>query len=198
MEPQPPGPPNYASLTPAPPPPVISPAPPQQPARPTTALVLGILLLVFAGYGLFSLVGAMFMMAVMTQVPVDGATMPSTIFVMIIFSGLLNVGLYIPMGIGLLKLQPWARTGAIISVVVITLMALISRVISMKLISRVISMNMLSPGGVHAMPGMTGSLQMISSLFGIIAALGINGTMLYFLTRPEMVQAFAKKGTRRA
>lgn len=141
---------------------------PLQTKRPASPRLMGIVLLLFA---LFGLLGIILCMTLLVQGPTDHKRL---LYVELLTVMLVGAPLAATMGIGLLRFAPWARKGTIIS-------ALAYLVFGAALGALVVSQ--VNNNKVAFM---------IAYAFVVFVGILIGGMMIYFLSRPRVVDAFKK------
>ena len=85
--------------------------------RPTAALVIGIVSFVYAAFALFGIIGSLIDLVS----PMSATMINKSYFEVKIMDGVVGSVFYLVMGIGLIKVIPWARLGAIATFVMMTL-----------------------------------------------------------------------------
>ncbi|HOS42803.1 MAG TPA: hypothetical protein PK794_03850, partial [Armatimonadota bacterium] len=93
------------ALPPTPPPQVAPGFAPSAPGRPVAATVIAIVLLVFAVLGLTAFI------------PQPIQVLPSVVRAVSLVISAISIALYITMGVGLLRMEPWARKGTIYTLI---------------------------------------------------------------------------------
>jgi hypothetical protein len=178
------------STLPPPPPPSFAPfttsAPPSPNQRPTAALVIGILLVVFAGLGAVGVLVNIVQLAI--PIPMEDSGMrPMSLIASVI--GSVSIVLQAVAGIGLLRLLRWARKFTIYAMIVTFCMGVFSSIFMMSHLSSV--MPTVPDAASKAVVGvaMTGGL-----VLGMLFAVVENGLIIFFLTRPHVVAAFRHRG----
>jgi len=155
-----------------------------QAGRPVAATVIGIVLLVFAGIGLISEISNIVMLFIAktaSAVVQKDAVIHSAVIAAV------TIPAQVIIGIGLLRMRPWARKGAIVVLIALFVISAINTTL-------VFSQQDLTAGmPVEAAPYANG-IMIGSVIIGLLFSLGINGLMIFFLTRPNVVQAFKEKG----
>jgi hypothetical protein len=175
--------------TPVSPPPFISPAvaqPTAEPQRPVAATFIGVVLLIFAFIGLASFIFRLIQMTTGTLIP---SPLPSWLSSLSMVIGVLSTVAQAIMGIGLLRVLPWARVGAIVTFVVLFVL---SAVISILTVTNTNLPQMAMPNN-PVTPSVMHGVLIGSMIFGLLFTAAIYGLMIYFLTRPNVVAAFAKR-----
>ena len=103
------------------------------------------------------------------------------------------------MGIGLIHVIPWTRIGAIVSIVTMALLSClvcVYRLIPTRMpgmYSPSYSPSYGSPYPTQSSLEMTRIIQIATVSFVLVFAIGICVLLIYFLTRPNMVEAFDRK-----
>lgn len=161
----------------------------QQKTLPTAGMVIGIVLLVFGGIALLSLLSSVSGLRGGASNPVY-RMLPHWYWAMSAAGNVITGICEIVMGIGLLRVVAWARKGAIYWMIFSMVTTTVIMVIMSSLLTK-------SPLPIPSMPGEGASIvhgAMIASMIvSTIFSLGINGLMIFFLTRPTMVAAYDKK-----
>ena len=172
-----------------PPPPVAQAGTPLAPpsGRPTAALVIGIILIAFAAFSLYGISTQIAQLIGNTASPI---IIPKEVRIISLCHSLLGLGLYLLMGIGLLKMFPWARKGTIISLIVLFALSLIASTLTLS--------TMTMPTGLNS--GLGGNIvhtvMVVTLTIVLVFSLVINGLFIFFLTRPNVVKAFRDAGER--
>ncbi|MHB9024413.1 MAG: hypothetical protein ACYC7E_09590 [Armatimonadota bacterium] len=171
-----------------PPPPLIQPLynVPATPQRPTAATVIGVILIVLGGLSVLGIVMSMINLFVtLPATPgMDTPQMRQQLMMSLIASPT-YMALYLVLGIGLLRMAPWARTGTIF---VLPVLFVISTTIGTV---NLLNMNLPATPGID--PGMIRMITMVSYVFGILFNLVMYGLFIFFLTRPNVVAAFERR-----
>jgi len=108
-----------------------------------------------------------------------------------IFHIFLSIGL-LASGIGLLMLRPWARVYSIVYAIIDTVLVLVNSVVNLFWLGPYMSQqmhNMMGQNPAAANIGMMFGL--FSSVMGLVFGLAFPLLLLYFMTRPNVKQAFA-------
>ncbi len=171
-----PAPPAFAFVPPTPP---SYGAPPEAAVpKPASPMVIGIILLVFAFFSLAGIVT----LVVTAQNPAVAHPIPVEVGILI---DLVFGGLYLLMGIGLIKGLAWARVGTILFCCAVFLETVIVMPFSMQ--------HIVTPPNSSLDPALFHLITTITLVASLVFSAAINATFIILLTRPAVVAYFARK-----
>ena len=174
-------------------------APPPRPGRPrpfrlkppATAHVVGVLLMIFAVFGILALIGLMILLTNAQIKALGLLTLIGSLITIAIISSAVNAA----MSVGLLRMASWARKGTIISQ--LALLAFGSVVSGFVLFNEVPFLHHAVPGlSSEFSPGVMAFLAMLIYAFAVFTNLLVTANIIFFLTRAESVEAFNRLAAR--
>jgi len=174
-------PPQHPGATPPPPPaasPISTGAAATTGTRPTAVLVIGIVLLCFAGFSLLSV--PLTIINITMHVP--EVIMPHATTLVL---NLITLTWEVVLGIGLLRMAPWARVAGIILFVL--------AILQTTVITSLTLLRMTMPATTGLSPEVMNGIKLGAGIGGLVFTVAIYGTMIYFLCRKEVVTAFAAR-----
>ena len=162
--------------------------------RPTSVTVFGILNIVFAGFGIVGIVFAAMLFTVVgsnsnnpvVQIIQDNPGFATWMKISVVLGFIVSLAL-LAAGIGLLKLQPWARTISIIYGIYSLIMVPVGTVVNYIYVTRPMieqAQGTQGPAAAGAIGGAIGG--MIGGCFGLIYPV----LLLIFMFRSNVVAAF--------
>ena len=163
-------------------------APSLQAERPAAATVIGILLLIFAGFALMNLVQSVIGSTGHSSNPAY-RMYPQWYWPLSSINCVIAFTCELLLGIGLLRMRSWARKWTIIWLICAPFLGFIVSGLALSHLNYAMFENSM-PG---ATASMTAMIMKITVVVSIVLVLAINGLMIYFITRPNVVAAFDAK-----
>ena len=162
--------------------------------RPTSVTVFGVLNIVFAGLGFFSVIASAMLFTLsganssnpVVQLIQDNPSYATWIKISVVLGILVSIAL-LAAGIGLLKLKPWARILSIIYAIYVIVMTIVGSVVNYFFLVQPLlekAHNEQGPEAAGAIGGAIGG--MIGGCFGMVYAI----LLLIFMMRPKVIAAF--------
>lgn len=162
--------------------------------RPTSVTVFGILNIVFAGFGVFGVLGSLILFLPqmadshnpIVQLIHDSPAYAAWLKFSLVL-GLVAVAVLLAAGIGLLKLQPWARGLSIGYAIYAILMVVVGTVVNFFLLVRPLLEQANQQRGPEAMGAIGGAIGgTVGGCFGLVYPI----LLLVFMLRANVVAAF--------